>query len=299
MTRILAHEGNPRTNSLVVAGTLDGEVVITVEGGNPVPQAPVEPPPEPVVNKTQRTMVCPGVFAWNDNRGDPFIEGMTQKYLEAQDFFGINVPYIIGIHDNNMVMTCNSTKDCYGVIYFPMFLAGSVTTAPAPLYTTIMQAAWLGVTGSPRAGICAAIIDPDNDPDSISLVGLVTDWGAGTTGLYYWPPGSSIGSFDEAAVAGLASFTPSTGNSYRILRNWDEIDGAYVTASVRDSDGFVVWGSASHTLPANTASNQNLGFIVVGGGDGVAVFGGNGATSYAFGQPNLIQMYYQQTNGIP
>lgn len=46
MARTVAHEGNPRTNSLAVSGTLDGDVFITIEG-NSVPQPPTVPPTGP------------------------------------------------------------------------------------------------------------------------------------------------------------------------------------------------------------------------------------------------------------
>lgn len=263
---VVAHEGNPRTNSLAVSGTLDGDVYL-IFAGEPAAIPPTPLPAPPPINEPGMTVSCPDVFSWNDDRDDPFTGWTT----------GRETTTTIETYDPNLAMVVHPSPACYGVIYKSMPQAASFTNSTGtewPIQQALYQAKFLSLnSGAPRAGLCVAVQDPTRSTANLTLFAVVVDWAAGTSGLYYWKDGD-IADLALATSSSITSYTPSVGDVLRVFfRQTDS--SIFGSALILDSS----WSTAASfdqiTLSSGISHPLRCGYIAVGGGqEGEVLFGG-------------------------
>ena len=269
MSHPVAHEGNPRTDSITISG---GDVLSTasLEVILPGPsQAPAVT--APTLTGTKLTTICPTVFAWNSDRPDPF-----NSWDDSCGNSDINQVFR---YDSGLAMTVNPSPNCYGVLYNEMEQAPSFTNNSGtawPIQQVFFQTAFLTLlSGAPRAGICIAVQDPTRSTANLTLLALVTDWAAGTTGLYYWAAGD-IADLSLATSSQVSSYTPSAGENFRLFFRQTDT-GIFGNAFIY-TNGFtdIAWQAPNTIdLTASIDNPLNYGYIAVGGGQqGSVLFGG-------------------------
>ena len=257
----LAHEGNPKEDEIIITG---GSVLSTaqldidflfVQGVQGQPNGPNVPP----IADIERTFMasCGEVFFWpgkddlspvppilltNINSG-----GSTSRYLGTS----VSIQMTPDFH-------------CYGILrtLHPIHasVSGTYVDAGNPYQLHAYYAAFLGLrSGAPRAGICI-YVPQLNDLHTIKTFGLVTDWAAGTTGLYYWDgvvgAGGELRDFQTAIE--VISYLPDVGDIYFLemdtAPSWAGFEGIYAT--IYAADRTTVKRSFAFSVPVPLACLQ-------------------------------------------
>ena len=277
----VAHEGNPReTPALAVSGTLDGGATLILQFP-PIIGASVTPPSPPTAQGAIITASCGDVFAWDQNRGD------GDPFQWANPCNGDTSGQIFRQTDRSAAVTISPHGNCYGVMYRDLMVPGG----SGNYYEVINLMTFLSLLeGAPRVGICLFVQNPLKDANAITVAALVTDWQAGTTGLYFWN-NNSLADFSYATAYDVQSVVPTAGQDYKMVRfNGADAGDSCIVGFIEDSPN----GSIAHTFGGDfsfivdTTNVVAVGVIGVGGGaPGSVLLGGNGSTSCANNGQNI------------
>ena len=266
----LAHEGNPKENSIVIAA---GDVLSTAQldidfqfFGS---QGPNIPPPAEALTLSSYT--CSDVFDWPGKE-----EGQDWIYFSdspCQTTNGSRTRWA----DPTLQLRINSTPACYGVLWQKISPVAYPTSNPASGARIDWRTSFNGVIdGTPRSGPCVWITDATTHAVA-SLYAAIYNADLGVIQLCSWA-NASLASIDNATILGTISLAPVVGDIFwlTMAQRPEDVGVNEVAIDLRSSDLATSKGSASFVFEDTTQQaifNQSrvrhnrcgVGFVSVGG----------------------------------
>lgn len=282
MARTLAHEGNPRTNSLAVSGTLDGEIVITVEGGSPFPNEPASPiPPSegvPIFNANHASKYeITSDFAWahraliSDNLYSVPWDNLTTFSGSYKEYSSLNGISMYGIMYEEVPLAVTSSRyhqfgttapvyaynhTDYMTSAIGLFKDPSITPLGIVGHIGYMTARITNITGTPIFGIATLVQWNPDDPlqspirDHFTGYVYVVNTVAGVVEMRYFQ-NASLSDHNNGILLESSSFTPSVGSVLR-LESWSSYP---VNANFTGA----IWVLSGQYASSETLSNAYMG----------------------------------------
>jgi hypothetical protein len=292
----VAHEGNPRTNSLAITGTLDGEAWLiptflpgsAVSGTDETAIVRDFPPAPGGIELIRIEQSCGDMFVWTKDYGhetSPFnLSSFTnsgQNWSEYDPTFKLTVRSVVA--------------GCCGILrHLPRRPITSNNLSGDPSSDLRFITRVDSVSGTPQVGICIWMDESLTSVNSVSCFALIPNYTTEITTLYKFSSDSICNILNGEVLATIASVPQAGGGLDLQVQNnpiptasvqgevWTDLSTGTGTATGGITDDYAIYDDDTPIAKAS------FGYISIPGSSGSIVFTGGTGTVNGFGLPENI-----------